>query len=123
MSPTIVMKDKKVVLIIGSPGSARIISSIAQLIDTFTSGTTDPKELLQLPRIHAINKKVYFEDEHQKAQFETATTEDWEVVKPPAYLAQNGLNAYFGGVHAIVWTGREYLALADPRRDGLALSE
>ena len=33
MSPTIVMKEGKVVMVIGSPGSARIISTVAQLID------------------------------------------------------------------------------------------
>ena len=123
MSPTIVMKEGKVALIIGSPGSARIISSVAQLIDTFTKGTTAPESLLQLPRVHAINHKVYFEDEQQETRFEAANRSDLEVVKPSNYLVQNGLNAYFGGVHAIVWTGKAYLALADPRRDGSAITD
>ena len=95
MSPTIVMKEGKVALIIGSPGSARIISSVAQLIDTFTKGTTAPELLLQLPRVHAINHKVYFEDEQQKTRFETANGSDLEVVKPSGYLVQNGVECVF----------------------------
>lgn len=121
MSPTIVMKDKKVVLIIGSPGSARIISSVAQLIDAYTNSATPAEKLLYLPRVHAIDQKVYFENEQQELEFKAAGMTDWRIVKPSATLVQNGLNAYFGGVHAIVWTGKEYQAIADPRRDGLAI--
>lgn len=123
MSPTIVMKDNQVVLVIGSPGSARIISSVAYLIDSFTSGISNPEGLLLLPRIHAINQKVYFENEGMKTEFESAEVDDWEIIKPSAHFVQNGLNAFFGGVHAIVWTGKEYKALADPRRDGLAIAK
>ena len=123
MSPTIVMKNNKVVLVIGSPGSARIISTIAQLIDTFTKGEIQPEKLLELPRIHAINQQVYVENESQKNHFDASIEADWKVLQPSSHLAQNGLNAYFGGVHAIVWTGKEYKALADPRRDGLAITD
>nr|WP_299173661.1 gamma-glutamyltransferase [uncultured Allomuricauda sp.] len=123
MSPTIVMKDNRVVLVIGSPGSARIISSVAYLIDSFTSSASNPEKLLLLPRMHAINQKVYFENEEMKTQFESAELDSWEIVEPSAYFVQNGLNAFFGGVHAIVWTGKGYKAFADPRRDGLAIAD
>ena len=117
------MKDDKVVLIIGSPGSARIISSVAQLVDVFTRGIRPVEELLYLPRVHAINQKVYFEDEKQELKYSEAGLIAWKIVKPSGSLIQNGLNAYFGGVHAIVWAEGEYKALADPRRDGLAMQE
>ncbi|MFV1884449.1 MAG: gamma-glutamyltransferase family protein [Balneola sp.] len=123
MSPTIVLKDGKVVLIIGSPGSSRIISTIAQLIDTYTRGEIKPEQLLELPRVHAINQKVYLENGDDRDLSEISLNTDWEIVQPSTYLIQNGLNAYFGGVHAIVWTGKEYKALADPRRDGLAITD
>lgn len=122
MSPTIVMKDNQVVLVIGSPGSARIISTVAQLIDSYTLGKGEPEKLLELPRVHVINQKVYLEDSGLKGQVENFENLDLEIVQPNTHLTQNGLNAYFGGVHAIVWTGTFYKALADPRRDGLAIS-
>jgi len=123
MSPTIVMKEGRVVLIIGSPGSARIISTVAQLIDTYTKGFSQSEKLLAIPRVHAINEKVYFEKDEQHILFDTTENRDWKIVQPSSHLVQNGLNAYFGGVHAIVWTGTEYKALADPRRDGLAVTD
>lgn len=123
MSPTIVMKEGQVVLVIGSPGSARIISTVAQIIDHYTSGTVAAEQLLALPRIHAINQRVYFESAEQEAYYNSLNNTRLEIVRANDYLARHGLNAYFGGVHAIVWTGRAYIALADPRRDGLALAE
>ncbi len=33
-------------------------------------------------------------------------------------LSLNGLNAYFGGVHAVAFDGRTWRGGADPRRDG-----
>jgi gamma-glutamyltranspeptidase/glutathione hydrolase len=122
MSPTIVMKDNQVELVIGSPGSARIISTVAQLIDIYTLRKIEPEKLLEMPRVHAINQKVYLEDPILKGQIESLGSFDLEIVQPNAFLTQNGLNAYFGGVHAIVWTGTSYIALADPRRDGLAIT-
>ena len=123
MSPTIVMKEGKVVMVIGSPGSARIISTVAQLIDKYTLGVVKPQDLLWLPRVHAINQKIYWEVEAQQVELSTSKNRDWQLVKPSQFFIQNGLNAYFGGVHAILWTGKEYKAFADPRRDGLALTE
>jgi gamma-glutamyltranspeptidase/glutathione hydrolase len=121
MSPSIIMKDGKVVLVIGSPGSARIISSVAQLIDKYTRGLANPAKLLELPRVHAINKKVYFEKAEVAVRFKNK--DEWKIIEPSKNLVQNGLNAYFGGVHAIVWTADGYIALADPRRDGMAVVE
>ena len=46
MSPTLVMKDGKLVMAIGSPGSARIISTVAQLVDRLVSCKNDPEDLL-----------------------------------------------------------------------------
>lgn len=122
MSPTVVLKDGKVVLIIGSPGSSRIISTIAQLIDVYTKGEIQPEQLLELPRFHAINQQIYIENKDERILDEISQKTDWAIVQPSTYLVQNELNAYFGGVHAIVWTGKEYKALADPRRDGLAIT-
>jgi len=52
MSPTIVMKDGKVFMVIGSPGGSRIISIVAQvIIDVIDYGMTI-QEAVNAPRIH-----------------------------------------------------------------------
>lgn len=122
MSPTIVKKNGEIIMVIGSPGSSRIISTVAQLIDVYAVGKIEATELLNIPRVHAINNMVYFERDflEKKAKLDTL---EWIIVKPNKDLGKSGLNAYFGGVHAIIKDRRSYIALADPRRDGTALTE
>ena len=121
MSPSIVTLDGEVVLIIGSPGSARIISTTAQLIDHYITERYPRSDLLNLPRVHAQNRRVYFESDQLRSRF--MDYDGWEIINANPDLVRNGLNPYFGGVHAIVWSERGYLALADPRRDGVGLTE
>jgi gamma-glutamyltranspeptidase/glutathione hydrolase len=52
MSPTIVTKDGKIFMVIGSPGGSRIISIVAQvIIDVIDYGMTI-QEAVNAPRIH-----------------------------------------------------------------------
>lgn len=52
MSPTIVEKDGKVVLITGSPGGSRIISTTTQVLINYIDFKMDPAEAVSAPRIH-----------------------------------------------------------------------
>ena len=47
-------------------------------------------------------------------------SEGFEVFFPADDLARNGMNAYFGGIHAIAREGELWKGVADPRRDGLS---
>jgi gamma-glutamyltranspeptidase/glutathione hydrolase len=122
MSPTIVTKDGEIALIIGSPGSARIISTVAQLIHKYTTSNREQEELLNIPRIHAINNKLFFESEIEKKSSENWLG-DWEIGEHKNDLGENELNPYFGGVHCILLDHNHFYALADPRRDGLAIQK
>ena len=52
MTPTIVEKDGKVVLITGSPGGSSIISTTTQVLINFIDFKMDPAEAVSAPRIH-----------------------------------------------------------------------
>ena len=52
MTPTIVEKNGKVVLITGSPGGSRIITTIAQVLINYIDFKMDPVEAVKRPRIH-----------------------------------------------------------------------
>jgi gamma-glutamyltranspeptidase/glutathione hydrolase len=52
MSPTIVMKGKQPVLILGSPGGSQIITAVAQTILNFTRFGLSLDEAVNYPRIH-----------------------------------------------------------------------
>lgn len=123
MSPTIVLKDGEVQLIIGSPGSARIISTVAQLVAQYCSGIVDPSQLHKIERIHAIDGKLIVESDSLFKLYTNNVRSVYPVSKAKETILIRGLNPYFGGVHAIVKTNEGYQALADVRRDGLALAK
>src|SRR6516164_4484408 len=52
MSPTIVMKDGKVVLVTGSPGGSRIISTVLQVIVNVLDYKMDVADAVASPRLH-----------------------------------------------------------------------
>ncbi len=117
MSPTIVQRGNKNKLVIGSPGSARIISTTAQLIQLWVDQPDlSLKEVLAFPRIHTIGSRVYLEEMDSTLITELEAI-SFKITKPNEDLIMHSLNPYFGGVHAI--SNRDNLeAAADPRRDG-----
>ena len=52
MSPTIVEKDGRTVLAVGSPGGPRIITAVMQVIYRVLRGPYDIDEAIQAPRVH-----------------------------------------------------------------------
>lgn len=122
MSPTIVQKNDETQLVIGSPGSARIISSVSQLVQLWADTDMTVEEIVAYPRLHSVNNKIYYED--------LATPVEWlydfrkrgfEVAFPTYTLTKNGLNAYFGGIHCLATENGKWEGANDPRRDGLVL--
>ena len=119
MSPSLVRKDGKNVLVIGTPGSKRIVSTIAQLIQLWVDGDKSISEIIKLPRVHAIQNKVYLEDSHLNSEaLQKIRSNGYQINFPNYDLTKAGLNAYFGGVHAIEFKNGDWKAAADPRRDG-----
>src|SRR5262249_56178326 len=52
MSPTIVLRDDKVVLVTGSPGGSRIISTVLQVIVNVLDYKMDVAAAVSAPRLH-----------------------------------------------------------------------
>lgn len=121
MSPSLVKKDGQNVLVIGTPGSKRIVSTISQLIQLWIDGEKSIDEIIKYPRVHAIQNKVYLEDEKiDSKKLQELRSEGYKITFPNYDLTKSGLNAYFGGVHAIEYKNNQWKAAADPRRDGTA---
>ncbi len=124
MSPTIVQQNKKNVLVIGSPGSSRIISTVSQITAKWIEdkGIVD---LLNDHRIHVSKHKIYFENKKDTLSIDTYFLENYNLYYkfPNQKLSTNkSLNPYFGGVHAIAKENNIWIGVADPRRDGKAIT-
>ncbi len=63
MSPTIVTKDGKVLLVLGSPGGSRIITIVLQAIINVIDYGMSPQEAIDAPRIHHqwLPDEVFYE--------------------------------------------------------------
>ncbi|WP_270731733.1 gamma-glutamyltransferase [Shimia sp. Alg240-R146] len=109
MAPTIVLKNNKPVLVVGSPGGSRIIGYVAKTIIAHLDWGMDVQAAIDLP--NRVNRFGTYdlEDEAMKAALEEAGYE----------VKVRGLNS---GVHAIS-IGETLQGGADNRREGLAFGE
>ena len=67
MSPTILLKDNKVALVIGTPGGSRILTSIFQVMTNLYDFNMSPADALAAMRFHhqlLPPKTIYFEPYH-----------------------------------------------------------
>jgi gamma-glutamyltranspeptidase/glutathione hydrolase len=113
MAPTIVMKDNKPVLAIGSPGGSRIIGYVAEAIVAHIDWGLDVQAAVSLP--HMVNRFGTFDLEEGT----TATKLEAPLTQLGFEVAVRGLNS---GLHAIS-IGDNLLGGADPRREGIVLGE
>lgn len=120
MTPTILMKDGKPVMAIGSPGSERIISAIVQVISLWIDAKLSLKEAVTYPRIHVTPDSVIYLESNTLLEEEISFLEKsgFKFDIPPSEIIINDLNPYFGGIHAIALENNQWSGVADPRRDG-----
>jgi gamma-glutamyltranspeptidase/glutathione hydrolase len=125
MSPTIVQREGDNVLVIGSPGSARIISAVAQLTQLWIDSDLGIEQIVGLPRLHSVNGRVYIEDMPSIPNDWVQQLRDrgYEIAYPTYDLTSGALNAYFGGIHALAKEEGGWKGAADPRRDGEVINE
>ncbi len=120
MCPTIVLQNDEPVLVLGSPGSARIISAVLQVIHYWSEWKSNRRSGAFPGRIHTNRDRVYAESSYDSTllvQFVNERGLQFGTYSDD--LANGNLNPYFGGIHAIAKEGKLWKAVADPRRDGL----
>ncbi|MGD9913655.1 MAG: gamma-glutamyltransferase [Rhizobiaceae bacterium] len=114
MAPTIVMKDGKPVLALGSPGGSSIIPYVANALIGLIDWNLDMQQAVAKPhlanrfgkyQLEAGTSAEAFADDLQALGYETETTE---------------LNS---GLHGIAITPQGLVGGADPRREGVALGD
>lgn len=113
-TPTILLRDGAVHMVVGSPGAGRIPPAVLQSIVYALDYGLDPLAALSMPRVNP-----YFST--TEIEFEQGLGPD--VLAGAAGLGYRmtafpPLSLHFGGVHLIQRRGDRWVGAADPRRDG-----
>ncbi len=117
MAPTILLKDGRPFMTIGTPGGSRIIGALAQIILNIVDFHMNIDEAIEAPRIHAFKEIL-----HVEGRISEAVIEDLKRRGHDIKIYQNYDN-YFGGAQGILinpQTGKLHGG-ADSRRDGVAI--
>ena len=114
MSPTIVLRDGKPVLVVGSPGGSRIIGYVTQALVNVIDWNMDVQAAVSAG--HLVNRFGTYDVEEGTAAEALA-----EPLRALGYEVKvRSLNS---GVHAIAITPEGLRGGADPRREGIAIGE
>jgi gamma-glutamyltranspeptidase/glutathione hydrolase len=113
IAPTIVLKDERAELVVGSPGSAAIPPAIIGTIVYTLDYGLDPLHALRMPRvIPTTSARLRLEDGFSPEVIEAARRLGYDVQPLPP------VDQAFGGVHVIRRVGSRWVGAADPRRNG-----
>jgi gamma-glutamyltranspeptidase/glutathione hydrolase len=119
MAGTLLARDGDVGLVVGSPGSRRIISAVVQVVSRWVDGGESLQAAVAGARVHAVtDEEVFVEREPPRSVLLALERRGFSVSKPLSSLFQANRSPYFGGVHAVAREGNEWVGAADPRRDG-----
>lgn len=118
MSAMILSRDGVPRMAVGSPGSARIISAVSQVVQLWADGHRDIAGAVAAPRWHLIPPDRLYSESEPAGWRERFAPRGWRFPAVPTDLVTDGRNAYYGGVHAVAWEQGRWTGAADPRRDG-----
>lgn len=112
IAPSVLLKDGRVEVVVGSPGGGRIPFAIAQTVAYVVDYGLDPLEALRMPRMYpALTRRVEVENGFEG--------EVLARVKAMGYVPVAQSFGY-ARVYIIARRGGAWVAAADPRHDGQA---
>ena len=116
MSPTLVLKDGRPYLSIGTPGATRIISALPQIMMNIIDHQMNIQEAIDAPRIYCMTGEIAMESRIPKEARQAL------IHRGHKLSVRKDFDLYFGGAQGVLIdprTGTLYGG-ADPRRDGFA---
>jgi gamma-glutamyltranspeptidase/glutathione hydrolase len=114
MAATIVRKDGRPILVIGSPGGQRIPAVLAQVLIDILDFQMPLADALNAPRFCPVRQMLVVETRISESTLNALHAKGWKI------QPFGSANSYFGGVHAIQIdaSSGNLVGAADPRRDG-----
>jgi len=112
IAPSVLLRDGRVELVVGSPGGGRIPFAMAQAVAYAVDFGLDPLEALRMPRLYpAAGRRVEVESGFEGEVLARARAMGYEPIAPAFGYAR---------VYLIARRGGAWVAAADPRHDGQA---
>ncbi len=113
MAPTLVLREGRPRLVIGSAGSLRLRGAIFQVVVNVVGHGLAVDEAIDRPRVHLEEPHVHCEGGHDPAELDRLEARGYELVR------WRRRNLFFGGVSAVEFRADGALTAAgDPRRGG-----
>jgi gamma-glutamyltranspeptidase/glutathione hydrolase len=113
MSPSLVLRDGRPHLVVGSAGSLRLRGAVLQIVVNVVGHGLSVAEALTRPRVHLDEEDVlHCEGGHDPAELDRLERMGWNVSR------WRNRNLYFGGAAAVTLDGEALAAAGDPRRGG-----
>lgn len=120
VAPSILFREKKPWLVLGSPGSERIYSTVSQFLIHVLDGNLSLDQAMSMPRFHcSIGGKISYEAERFRPELGDYLKRMGYKLDPREPWA-----FYLGAIHAVMRCrdGETFQGAAEPRRDGTACS-
>lgn len=116
-APTIILKNGKPFMTLGTPGGSRIISALAQVIMNVIDFEMSMDDAIEAPRVHCINKVLHVEGRINEKVIDVLREMGHEV------KVRSDFDNYFGGAQGILFNHQtnKLHGGADSRRDGKAI--
>jgi gamma-glutamyltranspeptidase/glutathione hydrolase len=114
IAPTILLKDGRPYLVLGTPGATRIVTALAQIVVNTVDFGLGVDEAIEAPRIHAIGKTLEVEGGVADDAVSALSALGHHVERYPPH------DDHFGGAHVIRVEKGRLVGGADSRRDGAA---
>jgi gamma-glutamyltranspeptidase/glutathione hydrolase len=116
MTPTIVLKDGKPFLSLGTPGATRIITTLPQILMNLIDHRMDLQQAINAPRAHNTGTQLDVESRISAAVRDALKAQGHKI------SVRGAVDLHFGGAQAVMIDPKTglYHGAADPRRDGFA---
>ncbi len=115
MCPTVVLRDGRPAVVLGSGGSNRIRTALMQVIVHHILRGQSIVDAVQAPRLHYEGDTLFIERRCCGVEMPTALLEALQRFAPKTVVFE-APNFFFGGVHAVDAEGN---GVGDPRRGGV----
>ena len=112
MSPSLVLRDGRPHLVVGSAGSLRLRGAVMQIVVNVVGHGLQVEDALGRPRVHLEGDDLHCEGGHDPAELDKLELMGWNVTR------WRNRNLYFGGAAAVMVQDDGLAAAGDPRRGG-----